>query len=114
MTSSCRCESIGNGRMSGVQRCFPMRRTECKPFGADDFEVADADEGEDSAQGFLLAVVRPARKPGRVKAPARRGDDHVFAPGQADRPVRRVAEGFAGDRDAVDPCLELAWDAKVI
>jgi hypothetical protein len=34
--------------------------------------------------------------------------------GQADRPVRRVAEGFAGDRDAVDPCLELAWDAKVI
>src|SRR5690348_15018853 len=28
--------------------------------------------------------------------------------------VRRVAEGLAGNRDAVDPCLELAWDAKVI
>src|SRR4029077_13290922 len=49
-----------------------------------------------------------------VKTAARRGDDHVLASGQADRPVRRVAEGFAGDRDAVDPCLELAWDAKVI
>src|SRR5271169_2080651 len=29
-------------------------------------------------------------------------------------PPNRVNPSFAGDRDAVDPCLELAWDAKVI
>jgi len=38
----------------------------------------------------------------------------MLAAGQPDWPVRRVAEGLAGNRDAVDPCLELAWDAKVI
>src|SRR5580700_2394975 len=38
----------------------------------------------------------------------------MLVAGQPDWPVRRVAEGLAGNRDAVDPCLELAWDAKVI
>ena len=74
--------------MSGVQRRFPMRRTECKPFGADDFDVADADEGEDRAQVFLLEVVRLERHARRVKTAARRGDDHVLAlrPSRSARP----------------------------
>ena len=38
----------------------------------------------------------------------------MLSSGQPDRPVRRIAAGLAGNRDAVDPCLELAWDAKVI
>src|SRR5580700_4606549 len=38
----------------------------------------------------------------------------MLAAGQPDWPVGRIAEGLAGNRDAVDPCLELAWDAKVI
>jgi hypothetical protein len=33
-----------------VQRRFPMCGAERKPFGADDFDVADAEEGEDRAQ----------------------------------------------------------------
>jgi hypothetical protein len=38
----------------------------------------------------------------------------VLAAGQPDWPVRRVAEGLAGDGDAIDPRLERAWDAKII
>src|ERR1700719_4342056 len=38
----------------------------------------------------------------------------MLAAGQPDWPVRRVAEGLAGNRGAVDPRFELAWDAKVI
>jgi hypothetical protein len=93
--------------MGSVQCRFPMRGAERKPFGADDFDVADAEEGEDRAQILLLEVARLERHSRCVKTAARRGDDHVLAAGQPDWPVRRVAEGFAGDRDAVDPCLEL-------
>src|SRR5580704_6744132 len=100
--------------MGSVQRRFPMRGAERQPFGADDFDVADADEGEDRAQILLLEVVRLERHSRCVKPAARRGNDHALAAGQPDWPGRRVAEGLAGNRDAVDPCLELARDAKVI
>jgi hypothetical protein len=100
--------------MGGVQRRFPMRGAEGKSFGADDFDVADADEGEDRAQILFLEIVRLERHSWCVKTAARRGDDHMLAAGQADRPCRRVAEGFPGDRDAIDPSLELARDTKVI
>src|ERR1700732_2513287 len=113
-TGLSRGDAGGNGRMGSVQCRFPMRGAERKPFGADDFDVGDADEGEDRAQILLLEVVRLERHPRRVKTTARRGNDHALPAGQPDRPVRRVAEGLAGNRDAVDPCLELAWDAKVI
>src|SRR4029077_8458399 len=114
LTSFCRCNGGWNGRMGSVQRRFPMRGAERQPLGADDFDVADADEGEDRAQILLLEVVRLERHSRCVKPAARRGDDHVLAAVQPDWPVRRVAEGFAGDRDAVDPCLELARDTKII
>src|SRR6516162_7599469 len=97
-----------------VQHRFPMYGAECKPFGADDFDVADAEEGEDRAQILLLEVVSLERHSRCVKTAARRGDDHTLTAGQPDWPVRSVAEGFAGDRDAVDPCLELARDTKII
>src|SRR6201997_3906854 len=114
MTGSCRCNGGRNGRMRSVQRRFPMHGAERKPFGADDFDVADAEEGEDRAQVFLLEVVSLERHSRCVKPAARGGHDHTLTAGQPDWAVRRVAEGFAGNRDAVDPCLELAWDAKVI
>src|SRR5690242_19195301 len=44
-TGFCRCDGGGNGRMSGVQCRFPIRGAERKPFGADDFDFADTDEG---------------------------------------------------------------------
>src|ERR1700732_4231683 len=113
-TGLSRGDAGGNGRMGSVQCRFPMRGAERKPFGADDFDVGDADEGEDRAQILLLEVVRLERHPRRVKTTARRANDHAIPAGQPDRPVRRVAEGLAGNRDAVDPCLELAWDAKII
>src|ERR1700730_2383056 len=113
-TGLSRGDAGGNGRMGSVQCRFPMRGAERKPFGADDFDVADADEGEDRAQILLLEVVRLERHSRCVKPAARRGHDHALAAGQPDWPVRRVAEGLAGNRDAVDPCLELAWDAKVV
>src|SRR3984893_7409200 len=113
-TGLSRGDAGGNGRMGSVQCRFPMRGAERKPFGADDFDVADAEEGEDRAQILLLEVVRLERHSRCVKTTARRGNDHALSSGQPDRPVRRIAEGLAGNRDAVDPCLELAWDAKVI
>jgi hypothetical protein len=41
--------------MGSVQRRFPMRGAERQPFGADDVDVADANEGEDCAYILLLA-----------------------------------------------------------
>src|ERR1700741_499719 len=111
MTGSCRCNGGWNGLMGSVQCRFPMRGGECKPFGADYFGVAYAEEGQDRAQILLLKVVRLERHSRCVKTAARRGDDHELAAGEPDWPVRR---GFAGDRDAVDPCLELARDTKII
>src|ERR1700739_4338541 len=72
-----------------------MRGAERKPFGADDFDVADAEEGEDRAQILLLEVVRLERHSRCVKTAAQRGNDHMLAAGQAGRPVRRVAECLA-------------------
>ena len=43
--------------MGSVQRRFPMCGAERKSFGADDFDVADAEEGEDRAQILFLEVV---------------------------------------------------------
>jgi hypothetical protein len=43
--------------MGIVQRRFPMCGAERKPFGADDFDVADAEEGKDRAHILLLEVV---------------------------------------------------------
>src|SRR6202035_3897670 len=100
--------------MGSVQCRLPMRGAERKPFSADDFDVADAEEGEDRAQILLLEVVSLEWHSRRVKPAARRGHDHTLAASQPDWPVRRVAEGLAGNRDAVDPRFELAWDAKVI
>src|SRR5260370_28135115 len=100
--------------MGSVQCRLPMGGAERQPFGADDFDVADAEEGEDRAQILLLEVVSFERHSRCVKTTARRGNDHMLSSGQPDWPVRRVAEGLAGNRDAVDPCLELAWGAKVI
>ena len=36
--------------MGGFQRHLPLRGAERKPFGTDDFDVGNADEGEDRAQ----------------------------------------------------------------
>ena len=43
-----------------------------------------------------------------VETAARERDDHALAAGQAFGPVLGVAEGLAGNDDAVDPRLELA------
>src|SRR5437763_16398550 len=51
---------------------------------------------------------------GFVKAAARDGDDYPFVAGQAFGAVRRIAEGVAGHRDAVDPRLELRRNAEII
>jgi hypothetical protein len=57
--------------MGSVRRRFPMRGAERKPFGADDFDVADAEEGEDRAQIFLLEVVSLEWHSRCVKSPPR-------------------------------------------
>ena len=61
MTSFCCCGGGGNGRAGGVQRRFPMRGAERKPLGADNLDVADADEGKDRAQILFLEIVRTVK-----------------------------------------------------
>src|ERR1700730_11905249 len=81
-TGLSRGDAGGYGRMGSGQWRFPLCGGERKPFGADDFDVADAEEGEDRAQILLLEVVRLERHSRCVKTAARRGDDHVLAAGQ--------------------------------
>ena len=57
--------------MGSVQRRFPMCGAERKPFGADDFDVADAEEGEDRAQILFPEVVSLEWHSRCVKAAAR-------------------------------------------
>ena len=95
----------------GVQRLRTQFRRDRQALGIHEFHVVDADEGEHLAQVGLDEVA--AAVDGMLAAVGRR-DDHLLAAGQANRAVLGVAEGLAGDRDAIDPGLELAGDGEVV
>src|SRR5260370_892626 len=82
-------------------------------LGANDLDILDADEAEDRRQVPLLEIVGCLRRSRPIKAPARRGDDHLFAPGQSFDAGFAVAKRLAGDDDAVEPRLELAGDREI-
>src|SRR3546814_15835172 len=87
-----------------------MLRRQVQALGADELEVADAHEPEDELQVRLLEI---ARRIG-VQSAEGAGDDHAFAAGQALGAFLGVAEGAAGDGDAVDPGLELGGDRELL
>src|SRR3954471_1138488 len=84
----------------------PMLGTKVQPFGEDEFGL-DADEVENAAKVSLEVLECGRRRTAAVDSAPRQRDDHALALSQTLRPVLRVAEGFAGDDDPVDPRLEL-------
>ena len=81
--------------------------------GSDELGL-DADEIEDAAQVRLEMLERRRRRPCVVEAAPRQADDHALAGREALWSVCRVAEGGAGNEDAIDPRLELARQGEVV
>src|SRR5438105_15192144 len=107
---------VGSGRQSlhlgqaVGEAGVALFRADRDSLGADEFGV-DAEEGEHRLQIGLDMFEAVA---GLVKSAARNGDDHPLAAGEAFGAVRRIVEGLAGHRDAVDPRLELRRNAEII
>ncbi len=80
-------------------------------FGANHFDIGDAEETQHGAQ---VAFVGRAGRLAGMHATGGGDDHHFLVAGQANRAVLGVAEGLAGDRDAIDPGLELAGDGEVV
>src|SRR3954451_12137930 len=85
-----------------LDRCFALLRTDRQPVGSDELRL-DADEAEQRAQIAFEMLERCGGRTGVVDPTARKRDDHALAADQPFRAGRGVAEGLAGDRDAVDP-----------
>src|SRR5438270_8240053 len=73
----------------------------------------DADEVERGPEVALDELVAGRRRTLAVDAATGQRDDHASAAGQALRTILGVLEGLTGNRDAVEPRLELRWNAEI-
>src|SRR5580658_10098721 len=99
---------------SAAHRLFALFGPDLQTFGDDDLQIGDAEKAEDAAQITFHMFEGGRRHARAIKTAARNRDDHALVARQTFGAVGGVAEGLAGDRDAVDPGLELAGDAKIV
>src|SRR5579862_9018113 len=101
----------GNGRAGFLEARLAVLRRDREPFGAHEPHVRDAEKTEQELEIRLPefpAIARAAHP-----ATCQRHND-LLAAGKSLRSIRRVAEGPARDRNAIDPGLELGWDREVV
>src|SRR6516165_5215049 len=100
-----------DGRPRRAQGGLTMLRREGKPLRAHEGHIADAKKSEDELEVRLAELDCGARP---VYPSARHRDDDLFAAREPLVAAFGVAEGPAGDADAVDPGLQLRGNTEVI
>jgi len=103
--TTCKAPFIAFSRCSG-----PI----CQTFGDDDSRSVTPRKPKDAAQIAFNMLEGGRRHARAIKTAARNRDDHALVARQPFGAGGGIAEGLAGDRDAVDPGLELAGDAEIV
>ncbi len=104
----------GNFGQSRFKRARSLFSAEADTFRANERDVAHTHEAEEAGEITFLMVERSDGRRRTVEAAARRADDDSLATAETLDARCRVAECLSRRGKAVDPGLQLAWDAEVV
>src|SRR3984957_12278461 len=104
----------GDFGQSRLERARSLFGAEVDSFCANERDVAHTHEAEEAVEIAFLMVERSHGRRRNVEAAARRADDDSLATAETLDARRRVAECLSRRGKAVDPGLQLAWDAEVV
>src|ERR1700692_3872704 len=99
----------GDCGQSRLERARSLFGAEVDAFRANERDVAHTKEAEESGEIAFLMVGRRT-----IEAAARRADDDSLGTAETLAARCRVAECLCRHGKAVDPGLQLAWDAEVV